>query len=264
MKPDISEFSYGYAVTHELASKYKLISAPEFPTLYKEGKKGGGYDVKLPFKLFPLFLQFKLSDCLEKTSAKEHRPRHFEVPYFRMHLRPLKHSLQHNLLLELEASGSMVYYIAPAFYKTEEFNHFYLKNSILSNSVLISPHKIGALPDDDDHYVVFKAGAKKGYFCSDNPQEISLYSIDDALGPIKDEFKNTNRMKSAENFFRELSEKMVSVIEQVELKQKKLSNEEAGIDIAGLRALIDQKEPEEACAYISRTIFNSELVIIGR
>jgi len=44
MRPDFSEFSYGYAVTEEIvtANKATLVAAPLFPSLYKEGKTGGG------------------------------------------------------------------------------------------------------------------------------------------------------------------------------------------------------------------------------
>jgi hypothetical protein len=66
MNPDFSEFSYGYAVTEELVASLKatVVAAPIFPSLYEEGKKGGGYDVKIPLSGKPIFLQFKLSNHL--------------------------------------------------------------------------------------------------------------------------------------------------------------------------------------------------------
>lgn len=71
MHPDFSEFSYGYAVTEELATKNnaRVIAAPRFPSFYEEGRKGG-YDVKAPLIGKPVFLQFKLSDYLERRNAK--------------------------------------------------------------------------------------------------------------------------------------------------------------------------------------------------
>jgi len=43
MHSDFSEFSYGYAITEELATlnKAKIVAAPRFPSLYEEGKEGG-------------------------------------------------------------------------------------------------------------------------------------------------------------------------------------------------------------------------------
>lgn len=65
MQPDISEFSYGYALTEEFIfrSGMPLRAAPLFPSLLSEGKTGGGFDVSIPFVGYPLFLQFKLSHC---------------------------------------------------------------------------------------------------------------------------------------------------------------------------------------------------------
>lgn len=65
MKPEMSEFSYGFAFTNELITVpgAYVVGALEVPSLQKEGKPGGGYDVKIPFGS-PLFLQFKLSHGL--------------------------------------------------------------------------------------------------------------------------------------------------------------------------------------------------------
>lgn len=261
MKPDISEFSYGFAVTRELASKHNLIEAPEFPTLFQEGKKGG-YDVKMPFRAQPLFLQFKLSDCLSYRSAKEHVPRKFEVPYFRMHLRPLKHSLQHKLLLALEGTGESVYYIAPQFYKSKDFNKCYLTNTVVSNSVFISPSSIGSLPDNDEHYVVFKAGSKIGYLCSDNPEPINI----DSYRAVFDNLRNRDRNRQVDSsFFINLTSSMIAILEttEEEHRQQKTDQEESLFDIAGLRNVANQREPIDACNFISRTIFNTELMLVS-
>ena len=45
MRPMLSEFSYGYALTEELVSggTANLTAAPIFPSLYAEGQIGGGW-----------------------------------------------------------------------------------------------------------------------------------------------------------------------------------------------------------------------------
>jgi hypothetical protein len=70
MTPNISEFSYGYALTNDLMRRYSLNSegAPRFPSLRQEGQTGGGYDVELP--RIALFLQFKLSRYMKGGRAK--------------------------------------------------------------------------------------------------------------------------------------------------------------------------------------------------
>ena len=57
MKPNISEFIYGYALTSELISWHgtSITAAPVFPSLYQEGQAGGGYDVMLPATRYSSF-----------------------------------------------------------------------------------------------------------------------------------------------------------------------------------------------------------------
>jgi hypothetical protein len=57
MEARLTEFSYGYCVTEELANGTGpgFKAAPYFPSLYAEGKEGGGFDVQLGSALF---LQF--------------------------------------------------------------------------------------------------------------------------------------------------------------------------------------------------------------
>jgi hypothetical protein len=49
METRLTEFSYGYCVTEELANGMGpvLKAAPYFPSLLAEGKPGGGFDVRI-------------------------------------------------------------------------------------------------------------------------------------------------------------------------------------------------------------------------
>lgn len=167
MKPNISEFSYGYALTEELVKGFgsKITSAPVFPSLYQEGKKGGGWDVELKKGGIPLFIQFKLAHYLKNANAKERISGHFSTPYYRMHLRPINHSKQHELLLDLERSGNEVYYSAPAFHEPKELNDAYLKNKVKNRSIWIKPTDINDITDTKEHYVAFQLPST-WYFCS--------------------------------------------------------------------------------------------------
>src|ERR1700690_2714236 len=66
--PQFSEFSFGYALTDNLVNKVLTGSkgVPVFPSLQEEGKQGGGYDVKIPLRSAPLFLQFKLPQIVRR------------------------------------------------------------------------------------------------------------------------------------------------------------------------------------------------------
>ena len=143
MRPSISEFSYGFAVTAELLQALGPVTvAPVFPSLRAEGKEGGGWDVRLDWPGFPLFLQFKLCDQMTRRTCKEARLVGSRLPCYRMHLRPTRLSPQHRLLLELEQRGKAVYYCAPMFHETEEFNNAFRQHSVCSQSIWIRPWDI--------------------------------------------------------------------------------------------------------------------------
>ena len=174
MKPNISEFSYGFAVTDELIHWHGLsiTASPIFPSHYQEGQPGGGYDVRLPLMGLPLFLQFKLSDHMVRGNAREAQSGQLPVPYYRMHLRPRRRSAQHEMLLDLEnIGGEAVYYVAPAFHDSSELNDAYRHHEVGDRSMWMRPSYIGELPDDDDHYVAFNHPRRVPMFCSE-PREI--------------------------------------------------------------------------------------------
>ena len=259
MKPDFSEFSYGYAVTEELVSMHKaaIIAAPLFPSLYKEGKAGGGYDVHIPISGTPVFLQFKLSDRLERTNAKEYRDGLLGIPYYRMHLRPNKHSDQHNLLLDLEASGETVFYIAPEFHLPAELNSFYLSRTVVSNSAALAPQAIGLLPNDEEHYVVFERGSSVGYRCTDEPVQIGKVSLYEGLRSALVEH-GVNARRIGEDGLREISDRMLGVLTTGE---QRLSAKQKSIDLDGVRKIVETRNAVESVGYIARTFFGAELLI---
>lgn len=260
MNPNFSEFSYGYAVTEELVASLKasVIAAPIFPSLYAEGKVGGGYDVKIPLNGKPIFLQFKLSDYLERTSAKEYRDCLLNVPYYRMHLRPTKYSDQHNLLLDLEASGESVFYIAPEFHLPSELNDFYLRKVVVANSAAFSPSDIGKLPNDEKHYVVFEKGATTGYRCSDDPLGIRKTSLKEGMATLL-KSRNVQTRQLGDTGLREIADRMLDVLIHGEVRLKRRNK---SVDIEGLRRIITNRSPVESIGYIARTFFDAELLIL--
>ena len=153
MKPEISEFSYGYALTNELVDRYGLSSsgAPYFPNQFQEGQSGGGFDMQLPG--VPFFFQFKASDKLIKRNAMESSQ--LGVPYYRFEVKSSLSSLQHSLLRALELKYKYVYYAAPIFSSCVNLNRYYSSKSIAKNSIFLSPKKLGKLDDGEPHTVSF-------------------------------------------------------------------------------------------------------------
>lgn len=228
-----------------------------FPSLYDEGQPGGGYDVKIPISGRPVFLQFKLSDQLKRTNSKEHTSGLLGVPYYRMHIRPAKHSDQHSLLLDLEASGESVFYIAPEFHLPAELNSFYLSRTVVSNSAAYSPQAIGLMPDDDEHYIVFERGAAMGYRCSDDAKEVLKFSLSEGLKSVLDQRGKQTR-NLGESGLRDISERMLEVLARGE---KRIRSRAKSIDVPGLQKIVGARPPVESIGYMARTFFDAELLV---
>lgn len=163
MKPEFSELSFAFAYMADLAKKLHgtLSMAPSFPSTVTEGKTGYGYDVKLTLSGVPVFLQFKLSHCMRYKSAVEFAEGKFShgkpvVPVYRFYLMALGKSRQTSLMLRLEKRHDFVFYVAPAFHKTEELNSHFVHSSVESNSRPIRPSKIRKMPDRLEHFVSYR------------------------------------------------------------------------------------------------------------
>ena len=101
MMPEFSEFSYGFAFTHEYVNRIPgLRAAPDLPSLIKEAETG--YDLKLGYRGHTKYFQFKLSAYLSRRNAM-HWQTHLS-PHYRVRLttqpRPnrLPGTDQHSLL----------------------------------------------------------------------------------------------------------------------------------------------------------------------
>ena len=173
--PEISEFSYGFALTNELVGWTNLRAAPIFPNLVEEGRTGGGYDVRLEMPGVPMYLQFKRSECMTRSSAKEiQNGASLSTPFYRFHLMDGAKSDQHRLLLQLDDGTNEVYYAAPRFHRFVEINSAWNTNSITARSIFVTPRQIGAL-SIGSHTVAFDQ--RRAYRCSD-PKAVEFLNTD--------------------------------------------------------------------------------------
>lgn len=179
MTPEISEFSYGFALTNELVGWASLRAAPVFPSLVEEGKKGGGYDVYLDIPGIPLYLQFKRADCMVRSNAWEIRDYNtpLSVPFYRFKITESGKSNQHELLRELDDGNNEVFYAAPRFHRLSEINSAWAANNVASNSIYISPNTIGAL-DSESHHIAYDTS---GAFLCSTPREIHFQTTSDLI-----------------------------------------------------------------------------------
>jgi hypothetical protein len=191
MRPRISEFSYGFALTRELIDRkwngLELTAAPFLPSLIAEGRTGGGFDVALQTVNLLVFLQFKVSHLLTRRTAKGVKTGHMTVPYYRFDVHAPRLSDQHRLLLDLEASAGsvprMVRYVAPAFYTEGEFDAAFFSGTVSDRSIFVAPSQI-VLPDEEEHGVGFVQPAGTPVVLSDPIKikgQVSYEAFDQAL-----------------------------------------------------------------------------------
>ncbi|MGM3309197.1 hypothetical protein ACSQ6I_25020 [Anabaena sp. WFMT] len=251
MRPLISEFSYGYALTEEIVSyhRHKMKVAPVFPSLYKEGKDGYGYDVSIDVLGIPIFLQFKLSDYMKgrkKTKEIEHKL--FTGSFYRMHLRSREKSKQHDLLLKLEKQRNHVYYVTPLFYELKTLNELYINKEIVKNPAFISPSLIGVIPDNDEHHISFQATGKQFYIFSE-PRELGI------LPSYETVFEDLNFTES-EYPWDTITSDMIRILRDSEI----LSDENFSL----LRARFRNQPQIQQVAYLAQVFFESQLFVANR
>ena len=203
MPTDFSEFSFGFAFTHEYVNRNPgLKAAPELPSLIKEAESG--HDLKLPYQGHPKYFQFKLSTYLQRTTAihwNDHSCPHYRV---RLTTRPRpnrpKGTDQHSRLKSLAQSVDDVFYIAPRFHSEDEFNHLFLQGNVTDNSLWAPLKDLHWVSEGDRnvHYLTFTKDQK-------NPSWHSEATILEGKFTAEDHYATIREMVTIdEAFFREL------------------------------------------------------------
>ncbi|WP_049811823.1 hypothetical protein [Sphingomonas sp. UNC305MFCol5.2] len=192
MTPDISEFTYGFALTNELVGWMALSAVPIFPSLIEEGKATGGYDVKLDAPGVPLYLQFKRSHVMTRRSANEIKNLglSLNVPFHRFAITERKRSLQHTALVTLDNGTNQVFYVAPRFHTLAGINAAWSSQKVAQRSIFISPASIGVIADDFRHTVSFDDTS--AYFCSE-PQKIEPVGIESLRARLTEKLQSDAR-----------------------------------------------------------------------
>lgn len=268
MRPTMSEFSYGFALTKELldAAGKEVKAAPVFPSLIAEGQVGGGYDVDLSKPGIPLFLQFKLCDHMVASHCKEAQSALLSVPCYRMHLRSSRVSRQHELLLRLEQdcrlaqNGQEVYYVAPRFHRVEELDDAFAQGDVRARSVWIRPSEIGPLDDDPEHpehYVSFEPQGHPWVRFS-KPKQIEV------MGRFDDVAENLQRLLEARgrsNVKEDLEALAATVREIVEASEdrgRKLRSRTVGRDSGDVPSALQR------ISYYASVFLGAQLYVVQR
>jgi hypothetical protein len=254
MEPTLTEFSYGYCVTEEFANGMGpgLKAAPYFPSLYAEGKDGGGFDVRIGSAIF---LQFKLTDELTRRSARETQEGLLDPPFFRFWLYRRDRSAQHQMLIELEQEpGNQVYYIAPGFAQLEGLNAAYTNGRVVQESAMFSPRDIGPLPDDKYHRVAFRADQNWGWFLSE-PKQIPKYVKQKVLSLALDHPK-TQKRDEVLDWLGAVARGMKRIVRERESTLYQVGD--STIPPEGRR-----RDPLQEVAYLARAHFGAEFFFLA-
>lgn len=253
MRAFFSEFSYGFALTNELVEIYRelLTAAPVLPSLIAEGRDGGGFDMHLPIRGYPLFLQFKVSERMFRPPAGQWE--RFGRPYFRFKLHARRHSDQHQMLIDLENQDQahQVYYASPAFHTAQELNEAFRDRSVLNRTVFFRPTLIGPLPDEDEHCMAFLPNAAHGYLCSQE-KEVVASATGKAFADLVRKQSSAREPKTIDQaYLAELATNM-EVIARHSLK----------FGDRRPMTLTPDLQPEQRVVYLARTFFDAELFFV--
>lgn len=158
MMPEFSEFSYGFAFTHEYINRFPgLTAASELPSLIREAELG--YDLKLSYRGHVKFFQFKLAEYMQHSNAihwGHYRAPHYRVPIVtRVDANRPRGTDQLSMLRRLAAKKKHVNYVAPKFHTAAEFNSGFLSGEITRCSVWIPVKTIPPVSDYDPHFLTF-------------------------------------------------------------------------------------------------------------
>ena len=228
MRPNLSEFSYGFAVVNEwLASLGPLKAAPVFPSLVEEGKAGGGYDVKLTMPGLALFLQFKRSDRLKEPNAREYaNGSGIGLPYYRAKITGTRESQQHGLLVALDVHPNIVFYAAPLFHTIQELDDAFLAQQVRQRSFFVRPSQIGLFPDDAAHYACFDGTNLK--VCSE-PMDVPVYSAEQVDELLQKLLAGESRPFGDEPLDEALNEARAAEGRYVEQEKKRIQDQIADV-----------------------------------
>lgn len=183
-KCEFSEFQFGFAIAHELITRYRqftnTIAMPIIPNQRQESFLG--FDVLMPFpRATPIALQYKLSQAirpkeLEKFNQKKLLQRGLKLasPCHRFAINEKQNSRLRQLL------SAQPLYCAPRFVSFSQLKRLFEDQVVLKHSVLVKP-PLNAYKTNHQLYVDLNG---QRIFCSEPTsweEEIAADSVMDAI-----------------------------------------------------------------------------------
>jgi len=248
MKRKVSEFSYGFVLTHELVNAYGYLATDSPQNSRKRKKKDDGDASDAGPSGYPMFLQFKASEYMKRRNAGESKL--VGLPYFRFALHRKTQSNQHQLLIELERKGCAVFYATPKIHEAVNLNSAFFDHQVVASSLFINPGGIGELPDNQSHRVVFSGRSEEVYLCS-RPRKLDGVIHGAAFAEAVRRIVSEREPQSLDDeFFNRLAGDMVSLVSPNRRIFDELS-----------RGKVEMSASTFA-NYLAKTLFDCELLIV--
>lgn len=246
MKRKVSEFSYGFVLTHELVSAYGYwpTDAPT-PAGKKKKKAEETEETRLGH---PLFIQFKASEYMKRRNAGESKL--VGLPYFRFALHRKTQSNQHQLLIELEKKGNIVFYATPKIHEAVNLNSAFFDKQVAALSLFVSPGEIGDLPDNELHRVVFSQRVKDVFVCPPGRKLERAIHGEDFAQAVQGLISAREPQVINEDCFLNLASEMVSLVSPNRRIFDELSRGKFEMNAATF------------ANYLAKTLFDCELLVI--
>jgi len=263
MKRKVSEFSYGFVLTHELVNACGYLSTDTLATdtlatdrlatdapqgSRKRRKKDGGDVADDAPRGYPLFIQFKASEYMKRRNAGESKL--VGLPYFRFALHRKSQSNQHQLLIELEKKGCAVFYATPKIHEAVNLNSAFFDRLVVASSLFVNPAGIGELPDNRAHRVVFSGRSDDVYLCSKPRRLDGVIHGSDFDETLRRMVAGREAQSLDDAFFNRLADDMASLVSPNRRIFDELS-----------RGKVEMSASTFA-NYLAKTLFDCELLIV--
>lgn len=247
MKRKVSEFAYGFVLTHELVETLGYRRVGELGAAVGSSRKPRTAK-PAPLTGHPLFIQFKASDYLKRRNAGESKL--VGLPYFRFAIHRRTQSQQQELLMALEKKGKLVFYATPKIHEAVNLNSAFFDKQIVAGSLFVPPGEIGELPDNENYRVVFSGRTDRVYLCPGGRRLEGVVHGEHFAATIRAAIGARTPERLDEAFFMHLATDMLSLVSPNRRIFDELSRGKLAMSAATF------------ADYLAKTLFDAELLII--
>ena len=245
MKRKVSEFAYGFVLTHELVGTQGWLRVSE-PA--DSGRGRAGKSKAEPPTGYPVFIQFRASDYLKRRNAGESKL--VGLPYFRFAIHRKTQSPYQELLMGLAAKGRLVYYATPKIHEAVNLNSAFFDHQIVAGSLFVPPGEIGELPDNETHHVVFSGRHDEVYLCPEGRRLEQVIHGEKLAATIRQLTAGREPERLDEAFYLHLATDLLSLVSPNRRIFDELSRGKLTMSAATFTN------------YLARTLLDSELLIV--